>query len=209
MSSKGVAIVTGSAQGLGEAIAYRLSHDGYAVVISDIASKEEQIDLVVRNITSKGGRAIGIVADVTKRSEVQLLVDQAVVQLEGPLQVMVANAGIGHANSIFELSEEHVHTILDVNIAGVFNCFVVAGRKMLDQRKGGKIIAASSAAAFKAMSLVSAYSASKWAVRGLTQVSERQYQKSCTERSSLSTKALTLYPWHSLSSLRKHTEGRG
>lgn len=174
MSSKGVAIVTGSAQGLGEAIAYRLSHDGYAVVISDVSSKEEQIDLVVRNIISKGGRAIGIVADVTKRSQVQLLVDQAVVRLEGPLQVMVANAGIGHANSIFELSEEHVHTILDVNIAGVFNCFVVAGRKMLDQRKGGKIIAASSAAAFKAMSLVSAYSASKWAVRGLTQVSESQ-----------------------------------
>ena len=171
MSSKGVAIITGSAQGLGEGIAYRLSQDGYAVVISDVSSKKEQIDSVVRNIESKGGRAIGLIADVTQRSQVQLLVDEAVRQLEAPLQVMVANAGLGHANSIFELSEEHVHTILDVNIAGVFNCFVVAGRKMLDQRKGGTIIAASSAAAFKAMPLVSAYSASKWAVRGLTQVS--------------------------------------
>lgn len=167
--TKGVAIVTGSSQGLGKAIAARLSRDGFAVVINDMSSKGEQIDAVVKEINASGGKAVGIAADVTKRAEVQSLVDAATEQL-GPLQVMVANAGLAHADGIFELSEEHVQRILSVNIAGVFNCYVVAGKKMVEQRKGGKIIGASSIAAFKGFSLVSAYTASKWAVRGLTQV---------------------------------------
>jgi meso-butanediol dehydrogenase / (S,S)-butanediol dehydrogenase / diacetyl reductase len=167
--TKGVAVVTGSSQGLGKAIASRLSRDGFAVVINDVASKQAQIDAVVREIDASGGQAIGLAADVTKRAEVQSLVDKATEQL-GPLQVMVANAGLAHADGIFELTEEHVQRILNVNIVGVFNCFVVAGKKMVDQRKGGKLVAASSVAAFKGLSLVSAYTASKWAVRGLTQV---------------------------------------
>ena len=167
--AKGVAIVTGSSQGLGQAIAHRLSRDGFAIAINDIASKQAQIDAVVEEINASGGKAIGFAADVTKRAEVENLVKEATGQL-GLLQVMVANAGIAHANGIFELTEEQVQQILNVNVAGVFNCFVVAGKKLVDQRKGGKLIAASSVAAFKATSLISAYSASKWAVRGLTQV---------------------------------------
>jgi len=167
--TKGVAIVTGSSQGLGKAIANRLSRDGFAIVVNDIASKREQIDAVVQEIQVSGGQAKGIAADVTKRAEVQSLVDEATEKL-GPLQVMVANAGLAHADSIFELTEEHVQRILDVNVAGVFNCYVVAGKKMLEQRKGGKIIGATSVAAFRGMAMVSAYTASKWAVRGLTQV---------------------------------------
>jgi meso-butanediol dehydrogenase / (S,S)-butanediol dehydrogenase / diacetyl reductase len=168
--AKGVAIVTGSSQGLGKAIARRLSGDGFAVVINDIAAKQTQIDEVVEEIHSSGGKAVGIAADVTSRSEVQSLVNKAIDKLGEPLQVMVANAGLAHADGIFDLTEEHVQRILNVNIVGVFNCFVVAGKKMLEQRKGGKLIAASSVAAFKGMALVSAYTASKWAVRGLTQV---------------------------------------
>ena len=167
--SKGVAVITGSSQGLGKAIASRLSHDGFAVVINDITAKQTQIDAVVKEIEAAGGKAVGIAADVTKRVEVEEMVDRATQQL-GPLQVMVANAGLAHASGIFELNEEEVHRILDVNVIGVFNCFVVAGKKMVEQRQGGKIIAASSVAAFKSMALVSAYTASKWAVRGLTQV---------------------------------------
>lgn len=167
--TKGVAIVTGSSQGLGKAIANRLSCDGFAVVINDIPIKGGQIDAVVQEIKASGGKAIGIAADVTKRAEVQSLVDTATEQL-GPLQVMVANARLAHADGIFELTEEHVQKILDVNVAGVFNCYVVAGKKMLEQRKGGKIIGATSVAAFRGMAMVSAYTASKWAVRGLTQV---------------------------------------
>lgn len=168
--TKGIAIVTGSSQGLGKAIAHRLSQDGFSVVINDIASKQAQIDVVVKEVEAAGGNAIGLAADVTRRAEVQDLVDRATQQLGQPLQVMVANAGLAHAESIFDLSEEFVQRILNVNIAGVFNCFVVAGKKMVEQRKGGKLIAASSVAAFKGMALVSAYTASKWAVRGLTQV---------------------------------------
>lgn len=168
--TKGVAIITGSSQGLGKAMAMRLSRDGFAVIINDVASKQAQIDAVASEIDASGGRALGIAADVTKRSEVQALVDEATEQLDLPLQVMVANAGLGHANGIFDMTEEHVQQILDVNVAGVFNCFAVAGKKMVEQQKGGKLVAASSIAAFKPMSFVSAYTASKWAVRGLVQV---------------------------------------
>lgn len=167
--TKGVAIVTGSSQGLGKAIAGRLSRDGYAVVINDIASKGDQIEAVVQEINASGGKAIGVAADVTKRVEVQNLVDTATEKL-GILKVMVANAGLAHADGIFDLSEEHVQRILNVNVAGVFNCYVVAGKKMVEQRKGGKIIGATSVAAFRGNSFISAYTASKWAVRGLTQV---------------------------------------
>jgi meso-butanediol dehydrogenase/(S,S)-butanediol dehydrogenase/diacetyl reductase len=167
--AKGVAIVTGSSQGLGKAIAARLSRDGFPVVINDIAAKQDQIDAVVKEIKESGGTAIGIAADVTHRAEVQSLVDKATEQL-GPLEVMVANAGLAHADAIFDLTEEHVQRILNVNISGVFNCYVVAGKKMVEQGKGGKLIAATSVAAFRGFSFVSAYTASKWAVRGLTQV---------------------------------------
>jgi meso-butanediol dehydrogenase / (S,S)-butanediol dehydrogenase / diacetyl reductase len=161
--------VTGSWQEIGKAIAARRSQDGFAVVINDIASKQAQIDAAVSEINASGAKAIGIAADVTKRAEVQSLVDKTTEQL-GALQVMVANAGLVHADSIFELSKERVRQIFDVNVAGVFNYYVVAGKKMAEQGKGGKIVRASSMAAFRAGPLVSVYTASKWALRGLTQV---------------------------------------
>ena len=166
---KGTAIVTGSARGIGKSIATRLARDGFSVVINDLPSNQTLIDSTVKEIEALGGQALGLAADVTVRADVQNLVDESTEKL-GPLSVMVANAGIGHANTIFEMTEAHVSKVLDVNIKGVFNCYVVAGKKMLDQGNGGKIIGATSIAAFKPVALVSAYTASKWAVRGLTQV---------------------------------------
>jgi NAD(P)-dependent dehydrogenase (short-subunit alcohol dehydrogenase family) len=101
--TKGVAIVTGSSQGLGKSISSRLSRDGYAVVINDIASKRDQKEVVVQILIASGGRAIGVAADVTKRVEVQDPVDTATEGL-GTLKVMVANAGLAHADGIFDLS---------------------------------------------------------------------------------------------------------
>ena len=73
-----VAIVTGSSQGLGLAIALRLADDGCDIVINDLSSKLVTMEDVVRGITSKGTRAVAVVADVSREDEVKRLVETAV-----------------------------------------------------------------------------------------------------------------------------------
>lgn len=82
---------------------------------------------------------------------------------------MVANAGIVQVKAAIDLTEEDVQRMLSVNVVGVHNCYAEAAKQMLKQESGGKLIAASSIAGFKAFPLFAHYSASKWAVRGLNQ----------------------------------------
>lgn len=76
-----VAIVTGSAKGIGYSIAHRLADDGIDVVITDLASESTKIDEVVEEIKEKGGRSIGVIADVTKEDDVQALVAKTAEEL--------------------------------------------------------------------------------------------------------------------------------
>jgi NAD(P)-dependent dehydrogenase (short-subunit alcohol dehydrogenase family) len=119
--------------------------------------------------------ATGIAADVSSSSEVKSLVDGAVKAL-GPLTVMVANAGIAQVQAALEISDEDVARMFNVNVIGVWNCYTAAARQMIAQgpRPEGesayKILGCASIVAFKPFPLLAHYSASKWAVRGLTQV---------------------------------------
>jgi len=160
--------VTGSSRGIGRAIALRLAQDGFSLVINDISANQASIDSTVKEITSAGGTAIGHAADVTIRSEVEALVKRSVKEL-GELTVMVANAGIAQVKPMLDLTEAEVNTMFAVNFNGVFNCYTLAAKQMLEQGKGGKIIGCASIVAFKPFPLLSHYSATKWAVRGLTQ----------------------------------------
>lgn len=76
-----VAIVTGSAKGIGYSIAHRLADDGIDVVITDLASESTKIDEVVEEIKKKGRRSIGVIADVTKEDDVQALVAKTAEEL--------------------------------------------------------------------------------------------------------------------------------
>src|SRR5438046_8056550 len=87
-----VAIVTGASRGIGAAIAKRLARDGYAVVVN-YAGRSEEADLVVNAITSSGGRAIAVKADVSEPAAVHTLFDDAVAAF-GRVDVLVNNAGI-------------------------------------------------------------------------------------------------------------------
>lgn len=82
---------------------------------------------------------------------------------------MIANAGIAQVKPLLELTSEDVHRMFDINFHGVFNCYQAAAKQMIKQGTGGKLIGAASIVAFKPFALLSHYSASKWAVRGLTQ----------------------------------------
>lgn len=162
----------------GQAIARRLAKDGYKVTVNDIAANKSGIDLLVAELNSQHGNntAIGIVADVTKSAEVEAMIGEHVNKL-GNLTVMVANAGIAQVSSMLETSDEDSHRIFDVNYFGVWNCYTRAAKQMIKQgpvseaegTTGYKIIGCASIVAFKPFPLLSHYSASKWAVRGLTQ----------------------------------------
>ena len=161
----------------GEAIARRLAAEKYAVCINDVHANKSGIDTLVAELNEKYGErtAIGIVADVTKSSEIQSMIDESVKAL-GPLTVMVANAGIAQVAPVLEISEEDVRRIFDVNFMGVWNCYTLAAKQMISQgpvpegSTGYKIIGAASIVALKPTPMLSHYSATKWAVRGFTQV---------------------------------------
>jgi acetoin reductase-like protein len=176
-----VAIVTGAARGIGRAIALRLAQDGYSITASDLPALQSQLDSLVSEIqtSSRGGeggvRAHAHTADVTSPAEVEALVRSSVSEL-GRLDTMVANAGIAQVKPLLELTPEDVQRMLTVNVAGVHYCFQAAAKQMISQGEGGdqevrgKLIAAASIVAFKPFALMGHYSASKWAVRGLSQV---------------------------------------
>ncbi|KAI0938461.1 hypothetical protein AcW1_001813 [Taiwanofungus camphoratus] len=167
-TSTRVAIVTGAAQGLGASIALRLADDGLDVAVNDIGSKSDQLQQIVAQIQAKGRRALAVPADVSRDVDVQAMVAKVVEELGG-LDVMVANAGIVLYQSLADTQLEVWDRIMSVNLRGVMLCYKYAGVQMIKQGRGGRIIAASSAAGKKGMINLPAYSASKFAVRGITQ----------------------------------------
>lgn len=168
MSQPRVAVVTGAARGIGRGIAERLGADGLHVVVADLPAMRDSSQEVVDAISSAGGQATAADVDVTDEASVEALV-QAAVAAGGSLDVFVANAGIAQVEYLVEYSKAAFEKILDVNVTGVFLCYQAAARQMIAQGGGGKIIGAASIVAFRPFALLSPYSASKWAVRGLTQ----------------------------------------
>ncbi|GJJ08012.1 hypothetical protein Clacol_002219 [Clathrus columnatus] len=158
-STKGAAIITGAAQGLGKAIALRLARDGFNVVLYDLPCKSSELKRVSDGIRAAGRQAIVVLGDVTDEVSIKGLVDKTVIEL-GPLRVMVANAGIIKPGTKF----------MDVNLLGVFLCYREAARQMSKQGGWGRIIGASSIAGLTGVGSSPAYSASKAGVAGLTRV---------------------------------------
>ncbi|KAK2624551.1 hypothetical protein QTJ16_006501 [Diplocarpon rosae] len=165
---KRTAIVTGSARGIGRSIAIRLAEDGYDVCINDVVANQAGIDETVKEIQALGRLSYGHVADVSKLTEVEALIEAAVANL-GPLNLMIANAGIAQVKALLDLSEDDVRRMFEVNVFGVFNCYSAAAKQMIKQGGGGKLVGCASIVAFKPFAMLSHYSASKFAVRGFTQ----------------------------------------
>lgn len=166
MKLKGkVAIITGAGRGIGRGIALRLAQDGADVVVNDINS--ETVNKVVKEIEALGRKAIAFVADVSNGTAVYSMVEQAVAEF-GKLDIMVANAGIAQVKQAIEITEEDWDRIFAVNAKGIFLCDQAAAKQMIKQ-KNGKIINCASIAGHSGFSLLSSYSATKFAVVGFTQ----------------------------------------
>ncbi|KAJ6498506.1 hypothetical protein C8R47DRAFT_1068784 [Mycena vitilis] len=153
---------------LGKAIALRLADDGFDIVVNDISSSAEELTQLVDEIKAKGRTSSAHIADVSVDDQVHGMVDEVVAKY-GKLDVMVANAGIATFKSISEMTSEQWDRIMNINARGVFLCYKYAGLQMIKQGNGGRIIGASSILGKQASPANAAYSASKFAVRGLTQ----------------------------------------
>lgn len=169
-----VALVTGAARGIGRGIALRLASDGLDVAINDVRDNGHQLDEVAGEIREAGRGTVTIVADVSEPDEVDSMVGKVAEEF-GRLDVMVANAGIAQVVPLLDLTPEDFDRMMSVNLRGVFLCYQAAARHMIEQGEGGKIIGAASIVAYRPFPLLGHYSASKWAVRGLTQAAAMEW----------------------------------
>ena len=167
-----VALVTGAGKGIGHAIALRLATDGADVAIVDL--HEEQMADTADAVRALGRRATTFRADVSNREDVFAAVDHAEQQLGG-FDVMVNNAGIVGIHPLSEVTPEDVERLFRVNVHGVVWGMQAAARKLKTRRQKGKIINASSVAGHEGYALLAVYSATKFAVRGLTQAAAKEW----------------------------------
>lgn len=167
-----VALVTGSGQGIGRAIALRLANDGANIAIVDV--KVDKMKAVADEVRRIGRKATTFKADVTKREDVFAAVDHAEKELGG-FDIMVNNAGIASIQPISEVTPEELEKTLKVNVAGVLWGIQAAAKKFKDRRQKGKIISASSIAGHEGYPLLGVYSATKFAVRALTQAAAKEF----------------------------------
>lgn len=128
---------------------------------------------MVQEIKSLGRNACASIADVSNPSQVEQMIQTSVKEL-GPLNTMIANAGIAQVKPLLDLTTEDWTRMLNINVMGVQNCFQLAAKQIIKQGNAvkdhpAKLIAAASIVAHKPFAMLSHYSASKWAVRGLCQ----------------------------------------
>ena len=161
-----VAIVTGGAQGLGQAISQRLAKEGCTVIVADVNQKG--IEETTASLVGKTDRRVlGIKVDVTQEAEVKALFDRAVQEF-GRVDIVVANAAILIAEPIAEADAEKWRAVMNVNLFGYFLVTKHACRIMKQQRSGS-IININSKSGKKGSAANSAYAASKFGGVGHTQ----------------------------------------
>ena len=168
-----VVIITGAGSGIGAATASLFAEHGAKVIVSDLNMEKAQG--VIDGIKKAEGTSLAIQANVTKFEEVEALVAKAVNEY-GQLDVMVNNAGIGGKNQkkTADHTHEDWHNVIAVNQTGVFYCMQVALQQMTKQGHGN-IVNVASLAGLKPSGYNLSYSASKYAVVGMTKSAALEY----------------------------------
>jgi len=160
-----VAVVTGGARGIGQAIVERYAREGAVCAVADIdldgARKASEL------IQGFGGKAFPVHLDVTRPESIRAMIE-AVVSRAGGIDVLVNNAGVVEVQPIFEINEQVWERVFSVNVKGLFFTLQAVAKRMVDQERGGKIINLASEAGQRAEALVIAYSATKAAVISIT-----------------------------------------
>ncbi|GEL21440.1 3-oxoacyl-ACP reductase [Pseudonocardia sulfidoxydans NBRC 16205] len=163
MAEARVAIVTGSARGIGAATAVRLAADGFAVAVLDL--DEAACKATVDAIVAAGGKAIAVGADVSDADQVSAAVDRVAAELGAPT-VLVNNAGVTRDNLLFKMSELDWDTVMNVHLRGSF-LMARAVQKHMVEAKYGRIVNLSSTSALGNRGQ-SNYSTAKAGLQGFT-----------------------------------------
>ncbi len=166
------AIVTGSARGIGKAIALKLASYGANVVINDIPSSVEAEE------TANEVRALGVLStvikgDVRNVEDVKTLITETVKEYGG-IDIFVNNAGITRDKPMAFMSEDDWDMVMDINLKGAFNCIKAVSRPMMKQR-GGSIINIASVVGVMGNAGQANYSASKAGLIGLTKTTAKEF----------------------------------
>jgi (+)-trans-carveol dehydrogenase len=171
-----VAFVTGAGRGQGRSHAIRLAEEGADIIAVDVCA---DIDLVpwslatpddlavtVKEVEALGRKILAEVADVRDFDALNKTVDQGVGEFGG-VDIVVANAGIGGFGAAWEISDEQWHTVLDVNLMGVWHAAKAAIPSMIERGKGGSIICTGSLVGLKPSANAIHYVAAKSAIVGI------------------------------------------
>lgn len=158
-----VAVVTGAARGIGASIAEKLGAAGAAVAAVDL--DESTCANTVERVTSAGGKALAVGADVTDSSSVEAAFSKVAAEL-GPVGVLVNNAGVTKDNMLFKMSEQDWDTVMGVHLRGAFLCSQAAQKHMVENR-WGRIVNLSSVSALGNRGQAN-YSTAKAGIQGFT-----------------------------------------
>ncbi|MED3561641.1 SDR family oxidoreductase [Bacillus xiapuensis] len=160
-----VVIITGASSGIGEATAKELASKGAKVVLA--ARREERLKKLQEKIQKNGGQAIYKVTNVTSHEQMEELAEYALKEF-GKIDVLVNNAGVMPQSFLYKKKIEEWNTMIDVNIKGVLYG-IAAVLPSMRERKSGHIITLSSVAGYGVWPASSVYSATKYAVRAITE----------------------------------------
>jgi NAD(P)-dependent dehydrogenase (short-subunit alcohol dehydrogenase family) len=158
-----VAVVTGGAQGIGEAMVRAYAGEGAHVVVADMAVAKAEA--LAREL---GGKAMAVRLDVRDQGSVDAMIKAAVDRLGG-IDILVNNAAIFEMEPVLEVTEASFDRQFAINVKGLFFTLQAVARQMVAQGRGGKIINMSSQAGRRGEALVTVYCATKAAVISITQ----------------------------------------
>ena len=166
------AIITGSARGIGAAIALRLAQDGYDIALNDISEKMFENNDIVEKIRETGAACEYFIADVSDHGQCENLI-KTVKEKFGTIDVLVNNAGITRDALMMRTTEENYDLVISVNQKSVFNMMKFAGTVMMRQKKGRIVNLASVAGLYGNPGQIN-YSASKAAIIGMTKTAAKE-----------------------------------
>jgi acetoin reductase-like protein len=173
-----VAIVTGSGNGIGKAVALRLAREGADIIVADVDIKSAE--QTAREIFNDGRKAVAYSIDLANISQIQPLVEQVVNEF-GRIDILVNAAGIAQTKPFMEITEDEWDRVLDINLKGTTFCIQAVAAQMIEQipeqvrdagradKSYGKIVNFSSISGRRGRALQTAYAASKAAIISVTQ----------------------------------------
>ncbi len=161
-----VALITGSSRGIGRGIALRFAQEGADIVVNYLRRADKASE-VVDKIVAMGRRAMAIQADVSQKGGAEHLVEQTLSHF-GTVDILVNNAGFSRPTPFLRLTEEDWDAVMNINTKAIYLCSQAVAKRLIEQKKGGRIINITSNSGFGPSKQLGHYCAAKAGANMLT-----------------------------------------